>query len=397
MKGKNLVILTVAAVILAGAALMTSRDKRPSAPDLMGRHVFPDLPVNEADRIVIYRADKSLTVAKTDDVWISKDRYNYAANFDRIRTLLVKLADLKIGHTVRVEESQKPELRMISPKAAVANNVNKTGILLEIYGNNESLLCSLLIGKPFERKENGEEGLYGIYPDGQYISPDNGKNVYLVSEMFNALPAEPADWLDTSLFNVDSANIKEMMITGPDRKELRLVRNKNNRLELPGLTEKEEIESTKINGIETALSWLKFDDVADPALTDKELGMDKPVIFEAVTKFGETYTVKVGGSTEDKTRHYVKISALLKEPEAPEAAENKAEENLTPENSPKQGEASGKADKRKELELNIKTLNEKLGKWTYLISSYKTDSMTIERSALVKAKEEKIEKKEIKK
>ena len=52
------------------------------------------------------------------------------------------------------------------------------------------------------------------------------------------------------------------------------------------------------------------------------------------------------------------------------------------------------AKERKELEEKIRAINEKTGKWTYMVSSGKFESMLSDRSVLVEKKKEEEKKNE---
>ncbi|MFC1499133.1 hypothetical protein ACFLS1_11795, partial [Verrucomicrobiota bacterium] len=174
---------------------------------------------------------------------------------------------------------------------------------------------------------------------------------------------------------------------GPDRKEVKLVRKKKgDSLEVTELSRKKETDASKIYSVEFALSHLQLDDVADPALSDEQMGLTKPVIFRLKTYKGEIYTVKIGGSPEGAENRYVRINAELEEPK--DDTETRGHRDAGKEKGDEESSDS-KKDERKELEAGIKTLNDQLGKWTYLINAGKAEAMTREQKDLVKDKEKK--------
>lgn len=374
MKGRQLLILAVVAVILVVGAVVTSRKDARPAPEAVGKLVLPDLPVNTVEKIVVRSAAGTATVVCLDNAWVMPDRFRYPADFNKVKDTLLKVSELKIGDVMRVDDAQRARLKLLPPKAGEPN----AGTVVEFLGPGDTMLASLLVGEPRMRK--GNDFMPGGYPDGHYLSPDGGKTVFLVNATLTDLPVDSAAWLDTELCSVTSFDLNEITLSGPDRPDLRLVRtNEAASLEVVGLATNETTESSKQYSVEGALASLRFDDVADPSLTIEQTGLDKPALYRAVTKKGEIYTVRIGGKKEGTDRRFVKIEAALKD--APEKPRDAAAGDKD-----KPDEAAAK--ERKEREDKVKAFNEKVGKWTYLLSSGKTDYMTIKRDGLVKKKEE---------
>jgi hypothetical protein len=100
--------------------------------------------------------------------------------------------------------------------------------------------------------------------------------------------------------------------------------------------------------------------------------MDKAVTYRAVTKSGDIYTVQIGSSPKNSKNRYIRIQAAQKPEEKADTEEKDEEEK--PEEKPE-------TDK-------INELNEKHGKWTYLIADYKAKDMLYTMDDLEKKKEE---------
>ena len=380
MKAKNLIFLIVFAVVLVGIAVKTSEKNSKSVPDIVGKPVFPELAVDQIEKIAISSHEGTATVAIAGDIWVAPDRYNHPADFSKVKDYLVKLSNLNIGQVMKLTDKQKADLRIVPPSATGKN----TGTLVEMYGKGNSVLASVLIGEARMKKPAGEEpDYYGGFADGQYLSSDGGKSVYLVNTAFNEMPLTSQKWLDADIVNVMSSDIKEITIAGPGRKDVKLLRKSDGSpLEVEGIATNEVTAASKIYSVESALTYFKMDDLADPMLGADKTGLDKPIIFKAVTQKGETYSAKIGGKKEGTDYRYCKLEVTLKEAEKQQAPKDDAEK--------KKQEETAKA--RKELEDKTKSLNDKLVKWTYLIASQKVETMTPLRETLIEKKQE--EKKE---
>ncbi|MCX7591427.1 MAG: DUF4340 domain-containing protein [Kiritimatiellae bacterium] len=399
MKGKNLLALVILAVIVIAVAVLTSRQPGSPTAKAVGTHILPSLDVNKVANIVVRSHQETATVARAEDVWVCPAKFGYPADFEKVKRVLLKLADLKVADTTQLDDAQRKQLKMYPPGTEGIPSEN-TGTMVELKDRDGTPLAVLLLGEEHRRRPSGERvSPYDSYPDGRFVSADQGKTVYVVSDVLDDLSPRIGSWLDTELLNVASADIKEITLTSTNGHVVKLARMKEGgSLEVTDLAEDEETDSSKLYSVQSALSYLRFDDVADPSLTDEQLGMGKPAFYEAVTKDGERYRVTVGGKPEGKDERYIRIAVTLDPaPEQPAKSEEKKEETASQGEEKKkedEGKEKEKQEARKKLEEKVASLNKKVGKWTYTVSAYKAESFTRGRSDLVKKKEKKEEKQE---
>lgn len=376
MKLRNIILLVIAAAVLIAVAVNNSKkEKKAEAAGIVaGQLLFPDLALDDVEKIVIRNTDSAATLEKAADVWISSDRFKYPANFQKIRDSLIKLSEIKISQKMNVSNSQREVLRMQLPSSAATNKA-ACGTLVQLFGKGNKVLASLLIGSTRERKA-APGAPYGGYPDGQFVSTDEGRTAFLLAETVDSFSSTPKDWIDSELVNVALADIREISVTGPGRTPVKLTRRQNTSVyDLEGLTAAEEIDLAKQNTIEGALGNLRFSDIADPAVfTEAIAGLDKPSIYQATTSKGEVYTVKLGSQVNTNAHDcYAKISVELVD--VPAATNAPASTNTT-----------AAAEEKKALREKVKTLNDSLAKWTFILDAYKVDAMLVPRAELVKPK-----------
>jgi hypothetical protein len=292
----------------------------------------------------------------------------------------MKFSDLKIGQLVTLDSRQKASMQLIQPGQLSSSNAPAgPGVVIELRAKGGKPLASLLVGETRVRKAAGEMAGFGGYPDGQYISPDGGRTVYLVDTTFSDLPLASRNWLDGEILNVQSADIDEISISGPDRKDVKVVKKKDGfGFEVDGLATNEVTSSSKIYSVEGALSGFRLDDVADPSTTVEQAGLDKPTVFRAVTRKGETYIIKAGKKKDGTDYRHCKIEASLKD----------AGKSQEPKDEAGKKAAEAAAKERKDLESAINALNGKTARWTYLVSSTKLDGMMPLREVLVEKKKD---------
>ncbi|MFH1968681.1 MAG: DUF4340 domain-containing protein, partial [Verrucomicrobiota bacterium] len=324
MKTRNLVLLVVLAGVLIGWAAWTMRPQPKPGIALIGTKVLPGLPINQVNKIVLTTTDNTLTLAKVKGTWTVVNRFNYPATFDKIADSLLQLSEMKVGQVITASESQKGTFNLLDPVAITPDRKEQAGTRMELRDEKDGLIATLLIGKPFMRAypDGGMQGplAFGDYPDGQYMQTADGR-VFLVGQTLDRLTDDVKNWLVNEFINVAAADIQNIAVTAPDRAPIKLVRPKNGEaFALEGLKEEEgTLDTAKVNQISGALNLLGFDDIAAPTLSPKETGLEHPVVFEAQTRQGQIYTLRIGNTlTNDTFDRYVQVTVDWKAPEKPD-------------------------------------------------------------------------------
>ena len=339
MTTKNLVILGAAAAVLGGAAYFCNSGREMKAPSVNGKPVLPAFDVSEVSKVEIGGANK-LTLAASDDGWTIETLFGYPADVTKIRENLLKLKDLTVGQTAK---GQKID----------------SGTPVELKDSKGKVLASTTLGGKHMSKPKGQAALYGSggYPDGRYVKFGDG--VVLVKETLDAFDGDPKKWCDSRICSVPSSDVKE--VTYVNGGETLKLTSKDSTWTLEGLGEKEELDTSKTYSLDSALSYLDFNGVADPKKPETELGFATGAVYTVTLKNGQSYMARIGDKSGSD--RYFKVAASFS-PVGTNATENAS------------------------LEKAVKEFNDKVGKWTYLISSYSADSMRKSRKDLVKAKEE---------
>lgn len=400
MKGKNLAILFVVAVVLVGLAVKQS--KKPEGggrTDAVGKPLVADLPLNDVERVVFAGAGSTATVERINGVWHTKELYGYPANFGKLKKLLIAMSELKIGQTVRLNEKDKDALKLRAPGAAAS--ASAAGTEVRMQAGDGRVLASLLFGDSRKRKTDdprmGGEG----YPDGRYVSADGGANVYLIANDLYELSVQPKDWADAELLNVGNASVQKITVEHPGGAVLKFTKPEGGALTLDGLAGDEELDNSKAYGLESALSYLRFDGIAAPELTPEQMGLSTGVRFTVSTKEGEEYKVTVGGVAPGGAGRYVRMEASYSAPPEPakDAKTEKPDEAglaktnavtvdlAKPDAAGADKAAAERAEKIKAEQQKIAELNGKVKAWTYVINTAKSDILAVTRAQVVKKKE----------
>ncbi|MDA1044320.1 MAG: DUF4340 domain-containing protein, partial [Verrucomicrobia bacterium] len=297
MKGKQLLILACIATVLIAAAIKSSQPKTDPYVDLIGGNILKDIDVNSVDTVVISGASSTTTVERGEHGWTIKEKYGYPADFEKVRSTVVDLADLKVADVIDIAPEDHPRLGLGEPSA----DVDSKRIALK---QGSTVLAELILGKAHTKHSATSQG-YGGYPDGRFLKTADGEHIFRVANALTSLTDKPVDWVESDLINVSSADVETLSITGTDRPPLMLKRAGTG-LSLADLADDEEMQQSQLSTLGNVLSYLTLRDVADPGLNDETMGFTQPVELKAATKNGTHYTALLGGLAESEGR-YVRI------------------------------------------------------------------------------------------
>ena len=289
MKTKNLILLIVVAAVLGGAAWFLKRDARPASAALNGQEILPDLSLADVARIEV---GDSLVLSAATDGWKVDSLYGYPADRAKIAEHVLALADLKVGQVVRGGRPLGKETRVVLKDAA-----GKT-------------LASLALGDAHLRKAAGGQAAMfggGAYPDGRYVA-FKGETV-LVKDALEAFDGDVRKWCTTRIASVPAADVQAVSFAR-GKETFDLEKDTNGVWRAKGLAANEELDATRTYALDSALSYLDFTSVADPKLTDAELGFSTGVVYTATVKSGTNVTqrvVRVGNLAPGGTSRYVKL------------------------------------------------------------------------------------------
>ena len=317
MTNRKLVMFFVLAVVLGGAAYFMQSGNKPAAAKLNGKTILPGLSVADVSRIEI---GGKLTLAASADGWKVESCHGYPADREKIAENLMKLAELKVG--------QVAHGRKIGVETAVA-----------LKDSSGKALAELKLGDKHSKKATGQAAMYGggSYPDGRYVA-FSGETV-LVKDTLDAFEGDEKQWCNTRIASIPSADVTAVKYAhGAETVEL--TKGTNSVWTLKGLTDKEELDTSKTYSLDSALSYLDFNAVADPKLTEAELGFKTGYVYTVTVKEGSNtvqHVATVGNKVKDGSDRYFKLDD---------------------------------------------------GKWVFTISTYSAENMMKSRKDLVKAKEE---------
>jgi hypothetical protein len=230
-------------------------EKTPAFPGLIDR-------VNEVARVELRGGGKETVIVKSGSQWVVANRGNYPAQFEKVKPLVVGVAQLEIleQKTSNPELYAKLGVEDLTAKDAVSHQVS----LLDTGGKT---VAALLVGK--------EPANLGVQaPDALYIRRAGEAQALLVLGRVKA-ETDPAAWVDTKLADVVSSRIKEAVVKPAAGEAITISKAKagDKAFTLAGVPKGMKVKSQGVvESLATALQDLHFEDVvaeADAKFPDK--------------------------------------------------------------------------------------------------------------------------------
>ncbi|MDD2582976.1 MAG: DUF4340 domain-containing protein [Desulfuromonadaceae bacterium] len=344
MSQKKVLILGLVALVLVGGAYLTSSNRRPKNPSLVGTQVLPNLDLTEVARLELGSGAEKMVLASAPTGWVVESLHNYPADVVKIRENLLRLQELKVGHVASDMQLQSPTL-------------------LDLHDSAGKSLATLLLGEKHMRQASAEMAQFGggSYADGRYVSSGASGKVVLVGDALDSFDGQITSWVDTRIAEVPAAEVVAIELRqGEETLKLSKVEGA---WTLAGLSEAEEFNTSQGYGVESALSYLNFTTLADPTLDEAAMGMTTGAVFSVSLKSGETYTAHLGATVPEGEERYLKLSASFK------ATGTNEVENAT-------------------FTQKVADFNAKNEAWNYLISAHSAGNMLKQRADLVTPKAE---------
>lgn len=213
MNRNSLIILaaiTLTVVITAFAVVSKER-----SPTYMSDEVLlPELNerINDAVAITLVSNRYKTVLERDGDTWRIANSDGYPALFDKVRSLLISLTELR----TRERKTDNPDLyhhlHVQEPSKGDSNSVQVT-----VTDADNNVLADLIIGKGRTSKvTNIQTGLYVRKPSAEHA---------LLVEGRVPAAAEKTAWFDQNIVNIASERVREVVIQHPDGNRVRAYRD----------------------------------------------------------------------------------------------------------------------------------------------------------------------------
>ncbi len=260
IKARTLFILIVLGIVAVAGGWYFGTAQEPSERQSYntGKLMFPDLApkLENAARIEIVHKGKTTAIVKHDGVWGLEDRGGYVVQPTKLRGMLTALTELRLVEPRTKDRAEFSRLGLEDPSGQSAESN-----LLRVLDPSGKPIVSLIVGHRRVRTQ-------GNVPEQVFVRLPDDNQTWLAEGSLE-VDADPQQWLDRDIMNIDHARIATVAVTtGNDT--LDFARD-GQKLVLKTPPDHPALDDYKLDDIDRALELLTFQDVQ----TDKSPVGDK--------------------------------------------------------------------------------------------------------------------------
>ena len=297
MSGRFVAALVVLLLALGGGALLLKQRgdaQRPAGAAALGQPVLKDLKAADIAVVAFRDGGAALTLERKEGEWRIAERGGFPADAAKVRDLVLKVLELKVGQSEPIGEADRARLKL-----------DASGGMLEFRGMDGKPLARLAIGaKFFKREPDNRERATG---DGRYVQlPEEPKTVIVVSDPLTLASAKSADWILRTGFAAEKVKAMDVALAGGEKWRIERARDDAG-WKLTPIRAGEKVDTIRANSASYSLNSVDLADIAAPDLKPAEAGLDKPSAhITALTFDGLTYAVRLGKLAGDN--YYAKVA-----------------------------------------------------------------------------------------
>lgn len=264
MRPARVLALSIAAAAAIGAAILLAPDRTSPPPMDQPIAAFPGLAARlpAAATIEVARHDGRVTLRRDGERWTIAERGGYPARPERVRELLVGLAELRLTEPRTANPDLLSRLGLEDPLQPGAS-----GTLLRVLDGAGAPLAELVIGRRRVRTA-------GNLPETAYVRRPAETQAWLAE---GRIPADhdPNLWLPRDIANLPRERLREAVITRPGAAPFTVRRgpDPDGELSLEPLPEGREPDPDRLAAVARAFEALTLADVRPEAeATGEEAG-----------------------------------------------------------------------------------------------------------------------------
>lgn len=384
MKSKTIGLL--AGITILGILLAIFLNREPSSTiSQSGQKLFPELTnlVNDINEVVIQTKEQTVTLKRDGQTWGVKEKANYRANFEKVKHVIVGLAELRI-----VEPKTKtPELyeRLGLQDTDQEGSLSKM-VTLKTTDNPEA--ARIVVGNQKPAKSNPR--MSDIY-----IRKPDDPQTWLVT---GSLPLETVsgEWLDKEVTALTTKRVHQVTVTHPKGETLHLSKAKPEDLDfhLDSVPDGFKVSSQfNVNNVVGTLVQLELEDVKPQAEVDFSANPGVSAVLETfdglrlhveTTKQDEKVLAKVSAEFDSNIIQPTESDPKPEASEKADDAETATNENDTATEAPKKESLLKKPE---EVQKEIESINQRVKNWAYVLPSFKVENFSKLKKDLISKEE----------
>ncbi|MGH6921024.1 MAG: DUF4340 domain-containing protein [Geminicoccaceae bacterium] len=309
-------------------------------------------------KVIITSPEGAFTLSRAGDRWLATDRHDYPVAADKLRELIVQLADMRLieAKTSRPDRYARLEVEDVAEGASSR--------LIRLEDGEGTVLAEAIVGKRRQR-------LTGIEPSGTYLRRPGEAQSWLASGSVD-LDEQVQDWLEEEIIALEGADVQRMEVSPPSGEGYAVVRDTEDaELRLDGLAEGEKLkQEANLNQLLGALASVPLEDVKPAGEVDWP---DEQHTVRIATFDGVELTLRLAALDD---QHWLRVDAAALEPpgstQSPqrEAAGEEAEEQP-------EGEQADTPEER------VQAVESRTDGWAYQVSDFLFERLTKPREAWI--------------
>ena len=373
MKSKTIGLLAGITIIGILLAVFANRETSTSLPQ-SGQLVFPDLMslVNDVNEVVIETKDQTMTLVRGEQTWSVKEKSGYRADVEKVKNLIVGLADLRIHEP----KTKNPDLyeRLGLQDKDQEGSTSKT-VTVKTTDNPEA--AKLVVGN--QRPAKGNPRMSDIY----VRKPGDPQTWLAIGNV--KIETVPGEWLDKEVIALPTKRVRQVTVTHPSGDTLHLSKAKPEDLDfhLDAIPAGYTVSSQfNVNNVVGTLVQLSLEDVKPQAEVDFS---GKPGVSAVLETFDglrlHVQTTKQepnvwGAFSAEFDANLIQPSepkSKLEDSQKTDGAETEKGEKETDVQTP---EKDTLLKKPEEVQQEVEALNQRVKGWAYALPSFRVENFS---------------------
>ena len=385
MKSKTISLL--AGITIAGILLAVFANREPSTTiPQSGQLLFPDLMsvVNDVNEVVIETKEQKMTLVRREQSWGVKEKSGYRADVEKVKQVIVGLADLRIHEP----KTKNPELyeRLGLKDTDQEGSLSKM-VTVKTADNPEA--AKLVVGN--QKPAKGNPRMSDIY----VRKPGDPQTWLVMGNM--PLETVPGEWLDKEVTALTTKRVRQVTVTHPKGDTLHLSKEKPEDLDfrMDSVPAGFKVSSQfNVNNVVGTLVQLSLEDVKPQAEIDFVAKPGASAVLETfdglrlrvhTIKQNETVFAKFSAEFDASL---IQISETESKPEAISKAEGAEGEKEGKDTGVKTPKKESLLNKPEEVQKEVELLNQRVNGWAYALPSFRVENFSKLKKDLI-SKEEK--------
>jgi hypothetical protein len=303
-----LAVITALALVVAVATYASY--SRVSDVRVSGAALFPGLAgeASRVARIVVTQGNKTLALERGKDGWVLADRGGYPVKPDKVRALLIRLAEAELVEAKTRSKEHYSVLELEDPQGADAKSR-----LLRLLDDKGAAIAEVILGK---RRSDA----FGSTRGGTYVRKPGEAQSWLANAEIDA-PIGVRDWVEPTILDIPTAKIASLTLTVAGEEPLKIVRDAADKTKhaLAAMPDGKKLkDSYTVGAIVRAAGAIDLEDVRKSPVAGQEGGAEEGVV-EIEGDGGLAATLHLRKEGED---HWLSVEAKGAEGEAKKTAED---------------------------------------------------------------------------